>query len=241
MGDTQVPKVKVSENGPYLVSGNLPLSKEVIVSDDAGNSVDLKVSEKYPAKETYALCRCGGSKDKPYCDGTHLKIKFKGAETASRKKYSEQAELIEGPKINLMDAENLCAGVRFCHNKKGNVWDLVKNSDDSSSRKTAIEQACNCLSGRLTAVDKKADALLEPKFNPEVSLIEDPAKSVSGPICVKGGVYIESSDSKTYELRNRVTLCRCGKSKNKPFCDSTHIAVGFSDGEVSISKRAKSD
>ncbi len=55
-----------------------------------------------------------------------------------------------------------------------------------------------------------------------LALIEDPGIGVSGPIWVRGGVRIESAEGKIYEIRNRVTLCRCGKSKNKPFCDSAH-------------------
>ena len=46
---------------------------------------------------------------------------------------------------------------------------------------------------------------------------------------VKGGLRIESSDGTNYEIRNRVTLCRCGKSKNKPFCDSSHVFSSFND------------
>ena len=37
-------------------------------------------------------------------------------------------------------------------------------------------------------------------------------------------------DGSTYELRNRYALCRCGASRNKPFCDAMHVSIGFSDG-----------
>lgn len=50
-----------------------------------------------------------------------------------------------------------------------------------------------------------------------------------GPLWVRGGIPVESSDGATYEVRNRVTLCRCGRSSNKPFCDGTHKGVGFRD------------
>jgi CDGSH-type Zn-finger protein len=45
---------------------------------------------------------------------------------------------------------------------------------------------------------------------------------VSGPIWVRGGISVYSGQGMLYEVRNRVTLCRCGKSTNKPFCDSSH-------------------
>ena len=172
--------------------------------------------------QTYLLCRCGKSKNKPYCDGTHAKIGFDGKETASRQKYIELAENIEGPEIKLTDKKELCASARFCHNKKGNTWELTESSDPKAGEE-AIKQACNCPAGRLVIWDKKTGQPIEPKFKPSISLIEDPEKDVSGPIWLKGEVELESSNGQKYETRNRVTLCRCGKSKNKPFCDGRHI------------------
>jgi CDGSH-type Zn-finger protein len=58
-------------------------------------------------------------------------------------------------------------------------------------------------------------------------LLEDPQKNASGPIWARDGITIASSDGFTYETGNRVTLCRCGQSENKPFCDGTHAHVGF--------------
>ena len=128
-------KVVISKNGPYLISGNLPLEKETIVSDNEGNSVRWQKGEKYPNKENYALCRCGHSRNKPYCDGTHQKIGFDGTETASRQKYIEGAEKTEGPELELTDVPELCALARFCHNKKGNVWELTEKSGDLNVRR----------------------------------------------------------------------------------------------------------
>lgn len=67
-------KVKITKDGPYAVSGGLPLQKEIIGTDKDGNSVEWKKGAKYPDKNTYELCRCGRSGTKPYCDNTHLKI-----------------------------------------------------------------------------------------------------------------------------------------------------------------------
>ena len=41
---------------------------------------------------------------------------------------------------------------------------------------------------------------------------------------------VVAKDGHRYEVRNRVTLCRCGASKNKPFCDGSHAAIEFKDG-----------
>jgi CDGSH-type Zn-finger protein len=51
-----------------------------------------------------------------------------------------------------------------------------------------------------------------------------------GPLLVRGGIPVESEDGRPYEVRNRVTLCRCGHSRNKPFCDGTHDQIGFREG-----------
>jgi CDGSH-type Zn-finger protein len=216
-------KIVVSKNGPYLVSGNLPLKKEIIGCDKDGYSVEWKAGEKYPGKENCALCRCGQSKNKPYCDGSHIKTGFNGTETASRQKYLDQAEKIEGPEIDLTDLEDICAGARFCHNKEGNTWELTKNSDDPKAKREAIAQSGKCPSGRLVNFDKKTGQSIEPEFEPSIGIVDDPERGVSGPLWVKGGVEIESAAGEKYEKRNRVTLCRCGKSKNKPFCDASHL------------------
>ena len=70
----------------------------------------------------------------------------------------------------------------------------------------------------------------EPVLDPAISLLEDPEEGVSGPLYVRGGIPLISADGSTYELRNRYALCRCGASRNKPFCDAMHVSIGFSDG-----------
>jgi CDGSH-type Zn-finger protein len=234
MEDKKIFKVKVTKDGPYLVSGGLPLSKEIIGTDKHGDSVEWKKGEAYPEKDSYSLCRCGRTKDTPYCDGNHDETGFDGTETASREKYVKQAGKITGPDLDLTDAETLCAGARFCHGRKGRVWDLTRESGNPKSKQTAIKQACDCPAGRLVAWDKNTGKAIEPKHVPGISIVEDPKEKVSGPLWLKGGVPVESADGTKYETRNRVTLCRCGKSANKPFCDASHIEAGYNDGDESL-------
>ena len=216
------PKIEVTKDGPYLVSGNLPLSEQWIVTNDEGDSLDYREGKKFPAQAQYALCRCGQSASKPFCDGTHTKVRFDGAETASHQPYIEQAETIEGPAMTLTDQENLCAFARFC-DPKGRIWNLV-TQDSPEAQEIAKQEAANCPAGRLVVWDKKTGKPIEPKFEPALGLIEDTEKKVGGPIWVRGGIPVVSADGKTYEIRNRMTLCRCGKSNNKPFCDGNHAA-----------------
>jgi CDGSH-type Zn-finger protein len=225
-------RIKVSKDGPYLVSGKVPITEQIISCDAEGTPSQWSVGEEYSARENCALCRCGQSKHKPFCDGTHLKVRFDGTETASKKPYIEQARRIDGPSLEMTDAEILCSSARFCH-RKGEIWDLVPKSDNPQAKKTVIEDANDCPSGRLVIWDKKTQKAIEPHLEPSIVLVEDPTIGVSGPIWVRGGIPVESADGKLYEVRNRVTLCRCGKSSNKPFCDSSHYPEEHERGEES--------
>ncbi len=216
-------KIEVLKNGPYLVSGGLALSEQHIVTNAEGESLDYREGKKYPAQPQYALCRCGQSGNKPFCDGSHKKVQFDGTETASREPYLKQAETIEGPTMLLTDAESLCAFARFC-DPKGRIWNLVEQTDEAEAKRLVEYEAGHCPAGRLVAWDKKKGKPIEPKFEPSLGLIEDTEKKVSGPIWVRGGIPVISSDGKAYEVRNRVTLCRCGRSDNKPFCNGSHAA-----------------
>jgi len=226
-------KVMITKDGPYIISGKLPMIKEIIKIGKDGEPEKWVKGEKYPAKEVCTLCRCGQSKNNPFCDGMHAKIKFNGTETASREPFIKQSEEINGPTLKLRDAQALCATARFCH-RAGGIWELTKHSDNPKARKIAIEESCNCPSGRLVECDKKTGKVIEPKLKQSISFVEDPQNKVSGPIWLKGCVPLQSSDGTMYEIRNRVTLCRCGKSRNKPFCDGNHIEEGFNDGDKSL-------
>lgn len=221
-------KIKVIKNGPYRVSGNVPIAKQIIIADKEGIPVKWKEGDKYSPQKECDLCRCGKSRSKPYCDQMHVATGFDGTETAAKKKYLEQTEKIAGPGLDLTDTLSLCASARFCDRGEG-VWNLTRSSDDLNSKKMAIEEACDCPSGRLVVWDKKTGEAIEPGFVSSVGLVEDSPSGVSGPLWIRGGIPIESAEGEIYEIRNRVTLCRCGKSENKPFCDGTHVSVGFSD------------
>jgi len=148
-------------------------------------------------------------------------------------KFEEQATMITGPGINLLDVQELCSSARFCH-LAGGTWTNVRNSDNPAAIKIAQQTAWNCPAGRLVICDKKTGKIIEPKFEKAISLIEDTPAKVSGPIWLKGGIELESSSGLKYETRNRCTVCRCGKSKNKPFCDGAHMRAGFNDGDESL-------
>lgn len=222
-------EISVTKDGPYLVAGELPLAKATIGANDEGEFIRWEWGKPYPEQKNFALCRCGHSAHKPFCDGTHAKIGFDGTETASRKPYREQAKMIPGPVLSLSDAQSLCAFARFC-DPNGQVWSLVAETDKTKPREDFVRQTCDCPSGRLVAWDNKTGQPIEPELPQSIGLVEDPVESCSGPLWVRGGVAVISADGHRYEVRNRVTLCRCGVSKNKPFCDGSHAAIKFKDG-----------
>ena len=214
-------RIKVSKGGPYLVSGGVPVIRETIVADKEGTAIAWQFDTKFPHMEKCGLCRCGQSKNKPYCDGTHLKIGFVGKETAAPEEYLDKPKVFEGSIIKLIDYEELCASARFCH-RAGGIWNLIKDCEDPRIKQIIIEESCDCPSGRLVVHDKKTKKEVEPDLEKSIVAIEDPQVGVSGPLWVRGGIPVESADGKTYCMRNRMSLCRCGKSTNKPFCDSSH-------------------
>ncbi len=71
------PTIQTRLNGPYLVKGPIRL-------------VDADGTEFHLDRETIALCRCGGSTTKPFCDGTHSKIGFQAAEKAVREAQQQK-------------------------------------------------------------------------------------------------------------------------------------------------------
>ena len=226
-------KIKITKNGPYLVSGDLPLDKQIIKIGKDNEPEKWIQGKRIPTPKIYSLCRCGKSKSKPFCDGTHNKVAFNGTETANKKTFDEQSQTINGSTLKLKDVIDLCAQTRFCHSG-GGTWELTRHSENQQKRNLAVKEATNCPSGRLVIVDKKTGKVIEKNLELSISLIEDPQLNVSGPIWLKGGIPVESSDGSTYENRYRQTLCRCGKSENKPFCKGNHVTAAFNDGDESL-------
>jgi CDGSH-type Zn-finger protein len=222
-------RIVITKNGPLLVYGGVPVSVQVIGGTAAGASSEYEAGPEIVVGERYALCRCGSSSQKPFCDGTHKKVGFDGTETASSEPYEALSEEFAGPTHVLGDVPSLCSFARFCDNGEG-IWNDVHRTDDAAVRELVVHEAQHCPAGRLVVRERASGKVLEPALPASIVLLEDPAQECSGPLWVRGGVPIESADGTSYEVRNRVTLCRCGASQNKPFCDGQHADVKFTDG-----------
>lgn len=218
------PGIVIVKDGPYLVTGGVPLNEKIIACD--GSIHYYEPGRPLPQAPEYALCRCGASADKPFCDGAHYDARFDGTETASRETYDERAELLEGPALDLLD-DNRCAFARFCHRYGRDVWELTEKSDRPGNIEEAVQAALECPTGRLVPVHKNGEPYAEPAYGPSIDVLQDPERGVGCGLFVKGNIPISSEDGELYEVRNRVVLCRCGKSREKPFCEASHVRTGF--------------
>lgn len=232
-GSKQAPEkyyIKITANGPYLLYGNPPLDQEIIVQNEEGASWEYRKGLKFDnSTQPVSLCRCGASRKKPYCDGEHVGLRWDPQETAPKRPLLQDAEGFEGPAMILADNEKYCAFARFC-DAYGRIWNIVQRASTEEEKELVRHEAGHCPAGRLVVYDKEKKQIYEPELEPSVSILEDPGIRVSGPIWVKGGIRIESADGTNYEIRNRVTLCRCGASSNKPFCNGAHASMHFQDG-----------
>lgn len=229
------PRIKITENGPYLLSGLNKITEKFIMPDDEGASAEYKDGQTYAnLAEPVALCRCGKTKDMPFCDGTHEHTEFDGTTTAPHTPIMDGANLYKGQDYTLADNELYCAFARFC-DALGRVWNLIEFGPDAE--KTAVKVAHRCCAGRLMIIDNQTGQTIEPNLPYEVSVLQDPAIGVSGPIYAQGGIEIEDENGKIYEVRNRQTLCRCGASDNKPFCNGAHASIRFNDGKKTPRRR----
>ncbi len=220
-------KIKIMKNGPYEVTGSIPLKEMIISRNDT--CYFYKEGRNFDLKKTYYLCRCGKSKTPPYCDGSHSHVNFDGTLTAQKVYTDEEAKKYEGKNLLLKDWEILCAFARFCHSSEGDVWTVTEEAKNKYQEDWAVKMACECPSGRLVMIDKKTGLEIEPAFEPSIVILQDPLRDCSGPLWVRGRIPIEDETGSVFQIRNRVTLCRCGASTNKPFCDARHVSIGFQD------------
>ena len=216
-------RIQVMNGGPYVVSGGVPLKEMAPVQTLNGENVDWHVLREIDeSRDMYALCRCGRSNDKPYCDGSHATSEWPEAETADRRPMADRASRIEGAAGVMLDDESVCIGAGFCGTKTTNAWDLIdEEGDEARERVTAM--VGRCPTGRLAIIPAGEEGLVEPALGAEIAVVP------GGPLWVRGGVNVESADGTPWEVQNRRTLCRCGASNNKPFCDGAHSDLHFDE------------
>ncbi len=219
--DTPRPCISIEEQGPFHVMGPVKLRRRIRILNADGEAIAWQWGEEIHAEsENFDLCRCGHSKNKPFCDKSHLQVQWDGRLTADRGTTESRQKVFRGKGMILTDDETLCAGFAFC-DPFGSVWAEIKQTADPEVRERLKEQIQRCPSGRLRYLLEMGTAPVEINYEPTIAVISD------GPLQALGGISVQAPDGFVYEVRNRQLLCRCGLSKNKPFCDGSHWDSGF--------------
>lgn len=204
------PKITPTENGPYMLESCEKITR----------MADGKVFE---IKRTVYLCRCGGSRTKPFCDGTHNKNGFTSAKEPDR--APDKREDYEGKGITIHDNRGLCAHAGRCTDNLETVFKLGTEPwiDPNGAPSDEIAKVVSmCPSGALSysigGVEHR-----ERGGDPEVKL------APHGPYVFVGGADLEGVELMEGGTLDHFDLCRCGKSKNKPFCSGAHWYVEFDE------------
>ena len=203
------PTISCFENGPYVVK-NLTAFR-----DQDNNAIECK--------PTMAICRCGHSNKKPFCDAEHRKIGFSDENTADKDANKEIS--YAGQQLTIHDNRAACAHVGFCTDQLANCFRHKQDPwihPDAEDVEKVIEVIRKCPSGALSYSinDEKHNVF---SANPSITIIK------GGPLAVTGGIELLEQTFANGVSTEHYTLCRCGASKNKPFCDGSHWNTDFKD------------
>ncbi|MGP3919791.1 ferritin-like domain-containing protein [Nonomuraea sp. 10N515B] len=224
VGDHQ--RIVVLRDGPYVVYGGVPLRRKLKIVSAENDAMTWKTGEPLETEDTYALCRCGHSGSKPFCDGTHAVIGFDGTESAEMRPYKELQHVHDGVGISAQRVGELCIHAAFCLGRTRPIAAMLADSADSDVRSTIMGRIDHCPSGSYSYALERGGETIEPDLPPAVSVLEE-EDGLASALWVTGGVPVLRADGRPLETRNRMTLCRCGHSGNKPLCDGTHREIGF--------------
>jgi len=169
------------------------------------------------------LCRCGGSANKPFCDGTHARNGFSSQKLPGR--VPDQRDDYVRQELTVHDNRGICQHSGFCTDNLAAVFRLHAEPfvDLSGADKDAIiAQVRQCPSGALSySID--GVEYRDQQREPTITVSKD------GPYRVTGGIDLPDEARAEGASTEHYALCRCGGSKNKPFCDGTHWYVKFRD------------
>ncbi len=208
MSSDNKPSITPTQDGPYMIDGlkNFSSRKGAIET-----------------KQKMALCRCGGSANKPFCDGTHAKNDFSSAKLDGR--IEDQRDNYHGENITIHDNRGICAHAGRCTDGLASVFHLKEEpwiQPDGASAGEIISVINKCPSG---ALSYSVAGVEHRDRDGEPSIFVAP----NGPYVVSGGPELCDTVRGEGASHEHFTMCRCGGSKNKPFCDGTHWYNNFTD------------
>lgn len=207
---SQKPTIKPTTNGPYLVTNCEALKNfaDGHVFDSAG---------------TVALCRCGGSKNKPFCDGSHTSNGFTDAKVADR--VPDKRDTYVGKAITVHDNRGICAHAGRCTDGLPAVFRLREEpfvNVDAETADKIIAQIEKCPSG---ALSYSVDGVEHRDRDGDPTIFIAP----NGPYVIVGGAELQDAAFGEGASQEHFDLCRCGASQNKPFCSGAHWNVQFDE------------
>ena len=221
MNDEPVPRIALRKNGPLRVTG---LHRMV---NSRGETI--------ATKKVMVLCRCGASKTKPFCDGTHASIGFDDTKAADR--TPDQLDTYGGSQLKILDNRGVCSHAGYCTSGLPQVWRMRTEpwiDPDVAPAEDVVRVIRQCPSGALAWEE---GGIRHDNFHSEAEV----QVSRDGPYRVRGGIALEGVEFGEGASREHFALCRCGSSRNKPFCDGSHWYDGFKDDEaLTISRANKS-
>jgi CDGSH-type Zn-finger protein/truncated hemoglobin YjbI len=212
-------RIRLVANGPYLVTNATRLTDYL--------------GQPGPLRPQLALCRCGASKLKPLCDGSHATNGFDDAKDPNR--VPDRRDTYVGQQVTILDNRGVCQHAGYCTDRLATVF---RTSEEpfvapSGGRMDEIIRAVrDCPSGALSyAIDGE-----EARDSVDYHGSREPAIEVTkdGPYRITGGIRLVDSEGADVPRNEgasfeRYALCRCGQSRNKPFCSGMHWYVDFHD------------
>lgn len=223
------PKILPLPNGPYYLINDMQPKVVYNLQNFKGEPLSTTVG--------IALCRCGASKNKPFCDGTHNVIGFSSAnrtldENDDTKKTAikDKRRDYPGKEITVHDNRKICSHAAECVNNLSSVFKLGSRpwiNPDASKMNDIVDVVRRCPSGALSySIDGVEYRDPEEQRNPIVTVLKN------GPYHITGGIELIGENIQFGEgaSKEHYTLCRCGASENKPFCDGAHKSSKFNAG-----------
>lgn len=202
-------RVTPTKDGPLRVDG-----ASVITKGD-GTTVDMP--------ERAFLCRCGGSSNKPFCDGTHARNGFSGDRDPHH--LADERDHYAAGNLTIHDNRSLCAHSGACTDNLAAVFRLGTEPwivADGATANEIIAVVEMCPSG---ALSYSIDGVEHRDRGGPTRL----ACATGGPYLVSGGVQLDDVDLPDGATTDHLALCRCGASQNKPFCSGKHWYVDFDE------------
>lgn len=211
--------IQLQVNGPYLVT-------------NAENLVN-RLGEQMPTRPQMALCRCGASKLKPFCDGSHADIAF--TDGKDPKRVPDRRDTHAGVELAVLDNRGACAHSGFCTDRLPSAFHVGQEPfvTASGARQDDVIRAVRaCPSGALSYAigGREARDQVDQAREPGIEVSKD------GPYRIAGGLPLTDGDGNPVPRNEgasleHYSLCRCGQSQNKPFCSGMHWYVNFHDPE----------